>query len=86
LYPLDVPLNALAATEERLALVLDDYHLLADGRVHEQVEFLLAYLPPALHLVIAGRAEPPLGWPGCAPAARCASCGSTTCASPRTRQ
>ena len=24
-------LNALAATEERLALVLDDYHLLADG-------------------------------------------------------
>jgi len=53
-------LNELATTDERLALVLDDYHLLADGRVHEQVEFLLAYVPPALHLVVSGRSDPPL--------------------------
>ena len=64
LDPVDVVLplllNALTATEERLALVLDDYHVLADARVHEQVEFLLAYLPPALHLVVSGRSDPPL--------------------------
>jgi LuxR family maltose regulon positive regulatory protein len=53
-------LNELIATPARQVLVLDDYHLLADARVHEGVEFLLAYLPPALHLVIAGRSEPPL--------------------------
>ena len=79
-------LNALAATEERLALVLDDYHLLADGPVHEQVEFLLAYRPPALHLVIAGRADPPLPLARLRPGASCASCAPTTCASPRTRR
>ena len=44
-------------------LVLDDYHLLSDPRVHEGVEFLLAYLPPSLRLVVAGRADPPLPLP-----------------------
>jgi LuxR family maltose regulon positive regulatory protein len=53
-------LNASSMSEERCALVLDDYHVLKDPIIHEQVEFLLAYLPPALHLVIAGRADPPL--------------------------
>jgi LuxR family maltose regulon positive regulatory protein len=53
-------LNDLAAVRTRQVLVLDDYHLLDNPRIHEGVEFLLAYLPPALHLVIAGRADPPL--------------------------
>jgi LuxR family maltose regulon positive regulatory protein len=65
LDPVDVALpmllNELAGIEDRHVLVLDDYHALgADGRVHEQVEFLLAYLPPALHLVISARTDPPL--------------------------
>ena len=41
-------------------MVLDDYHLLKDPAIQESVEFLLAYLPPALHLVIAARADPRL--------------------------
>ena len=53
-------LNALTDTEDRYALVLDDYHVLSDPAVHSSMEFLLSYLPPALHLVIAGRADPPL--------------------------
>lgn len=64
LDPVDVVLpellNALAASDDRYVLVLDDYHLLGGGRVHEQVEFLLDYLPPALHVVISARADPPL--------------------------
>jgi LuxR family maltose regulon positive regulatory protein len=42
------------------ALVLDDYHLLTEPRIHESMEFLLAYLPPTLHLILAARADPPL--------------------------
>jgi LuxR family maltose regulon positive regulatory protein len=53
-------LNELESISARAVLVLDDYHLLHNARVHESVEFLLAYLPPALRLVIAGRADPPL--------------------------
>ena len=53
-------LNAATASPDAYVLVLDDYHLLTDPAIQESVEFLLAYLPPALHLVIAARADPPL--------------------------
>ena len=62
--PLDVALvallNALTGTTDPCVLVLDDYHLLIDPEIHESVEFLLAYLPPTLHLVISARADPQL--------------------------
>ena len=64
LDPVDVVLptllNELDRATERYLLVLDDYHLITDRRVHEQLEFLIGYLPPSLHLVIAGRYDPPL--------------------------
>ena len=53
-------LNELNAVTRRSVLVLDDYHLLEHGLIHEGVEFLLGYLPPTLRIVIAGRFDPPL--------------------------
>ncbi len=53
-------LNALTASEGRYVLILDDFHVLSDPLVHQSVEFLVAYLPPSLHLVIASRMDPPL--------------------------
>jgi LuxR family maltose regulon positive regulatory protein len=55
-------INELAARAGRdeVLLVLDDYHLLGAGAVHESVAFLLEHLPPGLLLVISGRADPPL--------------------------
>ncbi|HYN92762.1 MAG TPA: LuxR C-terminal-related transcriptional regulator [Pilimelia sp.] len=53
-------LNELAASAVQHVLVLDDYHLLTDPRIHEAVEFLVSYLPGSLRLVVAGRADPPL--------------------------
>jgi LuxR family maltose regulon positive regulatory protein len=53
-------LNELESTTEQVVLVLDDYHTLTDPGVHESVEFLLAYLPASLRLVLAGRFDPPL--------------------------
>jgi LuxR family transcriptional regulator, maltose regulon positive regulatory protein len=41
-------------------LVLDDYHLVDSGPVHESVAFLLENLPPGLRVVVSGRADPPL--------------------------
>src|SRR5215218_347019 len=40
--------------------VLDDYHLIDEPAVHDALTFLLDHLPPALHVVLAGRADPPL--------------------------
>ena len=52
--------NDLAAQPERLVLVLDDYHLITDPRVHDALAFLLERRPPTLQFAIATRAEPPL--------------------------
>jgi len=43
------------------ALVLDDFHVITDQQVHDGVTFLLDNLPPQMHLVLSGRADPP--WP-----------------------
>jgi LuxR family transcriptional regulator, maltose regulon positive regulatory protein len=53
-------LNELQAVQEDLVLVLDDYHVIEAGDVHDGVAFLLDHLPPHVHLVIATRVDPPL--------------------------
>jgi LuxR family maltose regulon positive regulatory protein len=41
-------------------LVLDDYHVVRAPAIHAAVAFLLDHLPPAVHLVLASREDPPL--------------------------
>ena len=53
-------INQLAASPLPFALVLDDYHTIDAQPVHEGVTFLLDHLPPQVHLVVAGRSDPPL--------------------------
>jgi len=54
--------NELAADPgpDEVLLVLDDYHLVGSGPVHESVAFLLENLPPGLRVVVSSRADPPL--------------------------
>lgn len=47
----------------RLMIVLDDYHFITDQAIHRLMAHLLRHLPPALHLVITARSDPPLGIP-----------------------
>jgi LuxR family transcriptional regulator, maltose regulon positive regulatory protein len=44
-----------------VVLVLDDYHLIDNEAVHASLRFLLQHRPSQLHVVVAGRADPPLG-------------------------
>jgi LuxR family maltose regulon positive regulatory protein len=54
-----VPLiNQLAGRSAPLALVIDDYHLISDPAIDEALVFLVDNAPPALHLVVATRADP----------------------------
>ncbi len=52
--------NAAAEVPEDFVLVLDDYHIITAPPIHAGLEFLLAHLPPSMHLVLASRADPPL--------------------------
>ena len=53
-------INELAALPEPLVLVLDDYHLIWNERVHSVLDALLEHLPDTLQLAIATRSQPPL--------------------------
>jgi LuxR family maltose regulon positive regulatory protein len=49
-----------AAGDDEVLLVLDDYHVIEAGPVHESVGFLIEHRPPGLRLVLASRSDPPL--------------------------
>jgi LuxR family maltose regulon positive regulatory protein len=53
-------INELADLTEPVVLVLDDYHLIEHGEIHSAIELLVQRLPPAAHLVISTRSDPPL--------------------------
>lgn len=53
-------INELSALSKEMALVLDDFQVLENPLALQGVGFLLKYLPPNLHLVIASRSEPGL--------------------------
>ena len=53
-------INALAAQPDEVVLILDDYHLIDAQPVHASLTFLLEHGPPALHVVLTSRADPPL--------------------------
>jgi LuxR family transcriptional regulator, maltose regulon positive regulatory protein len=53
-------LNELSGVAGDVVLVLDDYHVIDARDVQDGVAFLLDHLPPGLHVVIAGRADPAL--------------------------
>jgi len=52
--------NELHARPGEVVLVLDDYHLVESGEIHDGMAFLLDHLPDHLHLLLATRADPPL--------------------------
>lgn len=55
--------NEIAKLPDDVVLVLDDYHVIAAPAIHHAITCLLDRLPPSLHLIIAGRTEPPLPLP-----------------------
>jgi LuxR family maltose regulon positive regulatory protein len=52
--------NELDELDDDLTLVLDDYHLIHDVRVHELLSGLLRHPPRPLRIVVLTRADPPL--------------------------
>jgi LuxR family maltose regulon positive regulatory protein len=53
-------LNELAAFPDEFALVLDDYHLIENPALHDNLAFLLDHLPPNMHLILTSRTDPAL--------------------------
>jgi LuxR family maltose regulon positive regulatory protein len=57
---LAVLINELSLITADFVLLLDDYHLIEDQKIHAFVTYLLDHLPENMHLIISGRSDPPL--------------------------
>jgi len=55
-------INQVAASpgDDKLLLVLDDYHVIGSEPVHESLRFLLEHRPTRICVVLASRSDPPL--------------------------
>jgi LuxR family maltose regulon positive regulatory protein len=53
-------INEIATLPAPIVLVLDDYHAIEAQTIHDALAFLIRHLSPQMHLVIAGRIDPPL--------------------------
>jgi LuxR family maltose regulon positive regulatory protein len=52
--------NELAKQHDPFVIILDDYHNITDSEVHQFMDAMIAYMPPAMHLVVASRKDLPL--------------------------
>ena len=52
--------NKILEFPKDFVLVLDDYHLVSDSKIHKALEFLLEFMPSHMHLVLSSRVDPPL--------------------------
>jgi LuxR family transcriptional regulator, maltose regulon positive regulatory protein len=85
--PVTALINELAAqpADGEAVLILDDYHLIDAGPVHESLLLLAEHLPPGLRLVLASRSDPPLPLGRLRAAVSSPSCAPPSYGSPRTR-
>ena len=54
-------INEIGDTRAPITLVLDDFHIIVEPQVQQAVQFLVEHMPPSLHVILSGRADPP--WP-----------------------
>ncbi len=53
-------IGSIAEHEQKVLLVLDDYHAIRNPKIHSLMQFLLAHQPSNLHMALLTREDPPL--------------------------
>jgi len=53
-------INDLNTVQERFVLILDDYHLIENKKIHDFMSEFLSHAPSTTHLVLASRTDPRL--------------------------
>ena len=77
--------NALAE-QPAVTLILDDFHLLREGRARESINWLIEHAPPTFRWCCRPEPNPTLPCLPCGPMVTSSSCGPTTCGSRPRRQ
>lgn len=53
-------LNEITSITKQVILVIDDYHLITNEKIHTYLEYLIEHLPPQTHIYLLSRIDPPL--------------------------
>ena len=53
-------INEINESLKESILILDDYHTIDSPEVHQSLSFFIEHLPHNLHLIVAGRHDPPI--------------------------
>jgi LuxR family maltose regulon positive regulatory protein len=56
----NILINDLCDIDEDLILVLDDYHMISERKIHDLLDAWLRFPPPSIHLCLITRRDPPL--------------------------
>ena len=59
-HMLPLLINELSDRDESIVLALDDYHVIGNEQIHDQIEGFVDRLPLTVHVAIATRSDPPL--------------------------
>lgn len=59
-YILKALINLLAESTEHFVLILDDYQMITQSEIHTALSYLVEYLPPQGHIILATRTDLPL--------------------------
>jgi len=57
---MNVMINRLSNMNDTIVLVLDDYHVVYEDRIHDSLQYLIKHLPCNIHVVITSRSVPPI--------------------------
>ena len=52
--------NDITASATPFALILDDYHIIQEIKIHQALDFLFDHFPPGMHMLIISRTIPPM--------------------------
>lgn len=51
-------INICVMHQEPIVFMLDDYHIISDSSIREQMTYLIEHLPPHMHVVLSTRTDP----------------------------
>ncbi|RED56841.1 LuxR C-terminal-related transcriptional regulator [Cohnella lupini] len=56
---LDALINRLEEASHPVTLILEDYHLIAESRIHEGLTYFIEHLPRHIHIIVSSRSDLP---------------------------
>ncbi len=55
-------INELSSCKEKITFVIDDYHVIENTSIHDNLKYFIERLPCSVHMIIITRSDPPISF------------------------